>query len=414
MHLPAKYSREDVQRLFYPDLEPDAVPQPLSSRQQDFLRAVSDDAYYSFYELLSLEPGYCFLDFQALLKTTKLEGKLMSTVVSHVGQWMNREPTKVTDRESNKPLLRKDLVAGLRAKYGEEAEDKSIALQQQLLDYLQDHSKDFTSTAMEHYLVEYPDTHGNKYAARFEYAGWRTLLSLVLYFAGPNLQHSCMVRFNFEDVHKQTSLPPPSSTVAQIARDLICQMPEIAQNPALQSARAADRLCGKMEAVFAQWILEECGEVSEQSSAVDVVEAERVDPEALLETPRSLLSLPSDKQATQHSVTYSRGDEDESYQDTPALESNKDQSCIKIKQTRVPASAVLVPPSATPPELPDLRAAHRARRKHRQQENKVASASQSVDQPKVDKQCQGDECRVGAVRGSKHWRQKAVAYSSVE
>lgn len=414
MQLPAKYSREDVQGLFYPDLKSDAAPQPSSSRQQDFLTAISDNAYYTLYEFLSSEPGCCFFDIQALLRTTKQEGKLMSTVISHVGQWMNREPTKVVDRENNKPLLRKDLVAGLRKKYGEDAEDKSIALQQQLLDYLRGHSKEFTSTAIEHYLLEYPDTHNNKYAARFEYTGWQTLLLLVRDFAGPNLQHPCMVRFNSEDICKQTSLPLPSSTIAQITRDLICQMPEVAQNPALQSARAADRLCEKIEVVFAQWILEECAKVSEQSSAVTVVEAERADPGALLDKPRSSPSLPSDKQATQRSVTHESEDKEESYQAIGASGCNEDQSLIKTKQTRVPVSTLLVPPSATPPELHDLQAAHRARRKHRQQGNKINSAKQSVAQPKVDEQSKGDELRVGTVRGSKHWRQKAVAYSSVE
>jgi hypothetical protein len=182
----------------------------------------------------------------------------MSTVISHVSQWLNREPTKVADRDNNKPALRKDLIPGLHKKYGEEAEEKSIALQQQLLDYVRRHTEDFTGATMDHYLHEYPDTHNDNYATRFEHDGWKTLLSLVLDFAGPNLQHPCMVRFNFEDLCMIASKPSP--TVAQIARDLICQIPELAQNPALQSSSAANVLCEKMQLVLAQWVSEQCAE----------------------------------------------------------------------------------------------------------------------------------------------------------
>lgn len=154
-----------------------------------------------------------------------------------------------------------------------------------------------------------------------------------------------------------------------------------------------------MKMVFAQWISEECAEASEQSSAVDVVEAERADPGALLEKPRSPLSLPPDKQAPQRSVTHESEDKEGSNQATRALGSIEDQSLVKPKQIRAPVSTVLVPPSATPPELHDLQAAHRARRKHRQQENKATSAKQSVSQPKADEQGKGNEHRVGTVRG---------------
>lgn len=229
----------DVQGLFYPSLSSDAKPQPSNVRPRDFLPAINDDAYHSLYQSLVSEPVHRFFDIQALLKTTKQEGKLMSTVISHVSQWMNPEPTKVADRDNNKPPLRKDLVPGLHKKYGEEAEERFIALQQQLLDYVRCHTKDFTSATMDHYLQEYPDTHSDKYTTRFEHAGWHTLLSLVLDFAGPNLQHPCMVHFNYEDLCNYTCNPSP--TVAQIARDLICQIPELAQNPALdQQAQQTD------------------------------------------------------------------------------------------------------------------------------------------------------------------------------
>jgi hypothetical protein len=165
------YREEDVQGLFYPSLESDAGPQPSSKRRRDFLPAVDDDVYYKLYQFLVSEPVYRFFDIQTLLKTTKQEGKLMSTVMAHVSQWINREPTRVADRDNNKPPLRRDLVPGLREKYGDEAEEKSIVLQRQLLDYVRCHTKDFTSATMDHFLHEYPDTHDDKYVERFKHAG---------------------------------------------------------------------------------------------------------------------------------------------------------------------------------------------------------------------------------------------------
>lgn len=149
----------------------------------------------------------------------------MSIVVLHVCQWLNKEPTKVTDRENNKPLLRKDLVPGLNQKYGAEAEGKSIVLQQLLLDYVRGYTKDFTGTAIDHYLHEFPDTAEEKYIVRFEHTGWQSLLSLVLDFAGPYLQHPCMVRFNLEGLSTTNLIP--LSTIVQIAEGLVRYIPEL-------------------------------------------------------------------------------------------------------------------------------------------------------------------------------------------
>lgn len=95
----------------------------------------------------------------------------MSTVILHVSQWMHPKPTIVADRDNNKPPLQKDLIPSLHKKYSEEAEKRSIALQQQLLDYMRRHTKDFTNTTIDHYLHEYLETHGNNYTTRFEHAG---------------------------------------------------------------------------------------------------------------------------------------------------------------------------------------------------------------------------------------------------
>jgi hypothetical protein len=94
---------------------------------------------------------------------------------------------RVANYNNNKPPLRRDLVPGLQEKYSDKAEEKSIVLQRQLLDYVQCYTKDFTSAIIDYFLYEYPDTHNDKYAERFKHAGWQALLLLILDFAGPTL-----------------------------------------------------------------------------------------------------------------------------------------------------------------------------------------------------------------------------------
>jgi hypothetical protein len=393
------------------------VLQPSSIRRRDFLPAITDEVYHELYQFLVSKPDYRFFDIQALLKTTKQEGKLMSTVISHVSQWMNAEPTKVADRDNNKPPLRNDLIPCLCEKYGEEAENMSIVLQQQLLDYVRCHVKDFTSTTMDHYLHEYPDTHNNKYAVRFEHAGWQTLLSLVLDFAGPNLQHPCMIRFNFEDLCRITSTP--SSTVAQIARDLICQIPDLAQNPALQSASAANVLCEKMQLVLAQWVSEQCVEALKRygedwpASTVDLVEAERAKSELLLKDLGLSQSPPPDQQTRQHGGTRKGEDAGEPPHVTHAHGSAEKHGSVKTKQHGAPISTATVSPSMTDltaDGLHNLRSEHRAQHTTRRQ---VTSTRSSVTQPEDDEHTKDKEQhRMHTIKVSNHWRRKAVTHGS--
>ena len=73
-----------MQELFYPCVDCEGEPRPSDTRRQDFFPDLSDDAYFTFYQSVLFEPARQFLNIQALLKTTKQEGKLMSTVMSHV------------------------------------------------------------------------------------------------------------------------------------------------------------------------------------------------------------------------------------------------------------------------------------------------------------------------------------------
>ena len=82
--LPRVRTVHKVRELFYPSLEPDVEPCSSGTRQQDLFLGVDNSAYVGLYRTVLSEPGRQFIDIQALLKTTKQEGKLISIVMSHV------------------------------------------------------------------------------------------------------------------------------------------------------------------------------------------------------------------------------------------------------------------------------------------------------------------------------------------
>ena len=70
-----------------------------------------------------LRPDLSFLDIYSLLKTTKQEEKVMSIVMSHIGQWLNCNPTKIAECDNNKPPLQNDLVPALQKRYNKKADE---------------------------------------------------------------------------------------------------------------------------------------------------------------------------------------------------------------------------------------------------------------------------------------------------
>jgi hypothetical protein len=167
--------------------------------------------------------------------------------MSHVSQWVNREPEKVVDRDNNKPALRKDLIPALQARYGDKADETSRVLKQRILNNVRTNANNFTSTTLEHYLHEYPGADGNAYGVRFRHKVWRDVLSLVTSFAEPTLQHKYLASLMLGDT---CTIRLPA--IAQTAQDLIYQIPKIANNPALQSTTAAKQLLAIMQPAIAQ------------------------------------------------------------------------------------------------------------------------------------------------------------------
>ncbi|KAF2174792.1 hypothetical protein K469DRAFT_770346 [Zopfia rhizophila CBS 207.26] len=257
--LPQARKLEDVRKLFYPDQDA-----PSSLRRRDLFPTADDDTYNGLYQSVLSTPDLSFADVHSLLKTTKKEGKVMSVVVSHVGQWLNRDPARVIERDNNKPPLRNDFLPALRERYGEGAEKHSIELQERLLVYIRNNIDEFTRPIVEHYLHEYPSGNSDAYAERFEHEVWKDILILVVEFAGPHLQHESMLRFNTEDPRKISS--KPASAITQAVCKLIGRIPEVSQNPALKEEKAMDDLCEMMQPVIIEWAARQCANALENGT----------------------------------------------------------------------------------------------------------------------------------------------------
>jgi hypothetical protein len=113
------------------------------------------------------------------------------------------------------------------------------------------------------------------------------VLSIVTIYAGPTLQHRYIASPIIEETYK---ISPPA--IAQTALDLIGQIPEVANDPALWSTTAAEQLLRMMQLVIAQWItkqhMDALNSYSEdgQLTTADLVDKQRAEsglfPQALI------------------------------------------------------------------------------------------------------------------------------------
>ena len=413
--LPRERSVHDVQELFYPSLEPKVEPHLSDTRRHDFFADLGDSAYFTLYQAVLSEPARQFLNIQALLKTTKQEGKLMSIVMSHVSQWVNKEPEKVVDRDNNKPALRKDLIPALRAKYGDKADEKSRVLEQRILNDVRKNANDFTSRTLEHYLHEYPAADSDAYGARFGHKVWRDVLSLVTSFAGPTLQHKYMAGLLPGDT-RTMSLP----AIAQTARDLIYQIPDIANDPALRSTIAAEQLLTILQPVLAQWIAKQCIDVPDcpsengPRSTVPPAEEPCVESEPTHTTRKGQAAAEGQATAAVRKrmllpTIVEGSDTHGSITEPIAALSPKRGSAVTSDAGASPRTEVRDRglPDVTVTRLNALRKQHRHESASSQQRAQVHAASLPTDSPHATHPSTSLSSRTPA--GSGHWRKSALA-----
>ena len=254
--LPRSRKGKDVQDLFFPGLGHEDEDDVSRLRARDFFADLDDAGYDRAYDVVLENPTLQFPDVHAFLKSSKSHGKVMKTVMTHVGQWLNRDAFRVADRAGEKPPLWKDLLPAVERRHPDDAASQCLELQRHVLTFVQERLADLTQIALEPFLEAYPDHVGHTYIERFTHNVWRDLLVLVYDFCGPSFQHDALVHFNRE---APTSIS--SHFTSTIARDL-CQrldiIPEIAQNPALQTQAAAQDLALHIQPIVLQWAIRQC------------------------------------------------------------------------------------------------------------------------------------------------------------
>jgi hypothetical protein len=201
-------------------------------RVKGFLTDLSDLDYDRVYEMVLSDSTLQFPDVHALLKTTPRQGKIMRTIMAHVGQWLNRDAFRTSQRADDKPPLWKDLLPAVQKRHPHDATDQCVELQRQVLTFVQKHFADFSHATIEPLLEIYPDNAVETYAERFEHTVWQGLLKLVYDFCGPCFQHDALTHFN----HKEPSglSAEATSTIAPSMCQVLESVPEIIQNPALR------------------------------------------------------------------------------------------------------------------------------------------------------------------------------------
>jgi hypothetical protein len=271
--------------LFYPKHRGEAAVDEKSPRLAGFLKHLDDHAYFSFYEYLMDQGRHlAFANPQELLKSLSTHGKTMQLVMTHVVMWLNDEPTKVNDREGNKPPLVDDLVLEtslvgldsastqarpvmgnskldlLRNSPARARQDKARAealnLQWDVLKYVEEHAASFTDPGNKEYLKSMPDAQMDPlvYRERFVHGPWRHLLLTVYMAVGARFQNPCVTEFNDETGEAIAGLTGPASiSLADSIQRIVTQHPEVARDRVLNNPEAIESLRLVIEKAVSDW-----------------------------------------------------------------------------------------------------------------------------------------------------------------
>ncbi|RFU24115.1 hypothetical protein B7463_g12223, partial [Scytalidium lignicola] len=101
---------EEVRNLFYPQACTDDIPtDPGDFRQQPrrdrFLAMLDQSQYYKAYRSVLEHLEETFLDIEKMLNAGHTERQIISSIMSHVVQWINSKPKEVFGRKPNKLQL---------------------------------------------------------------------------------------------------------------------------------------------------------------------------------------------------------------------------------------------------------------------------------------------------------------------
>jgi hypothetical protein len=236
-------STADLQGLFYPSASADVLANLETKgslrRRKGFLATCTDSTYHGIYATILKSPDLRFFDIQAFFRVGREHGKILSQVLTHVGQWLNPSVAPVGVRDANKPPLWMDFLPAFRDGDRDQPEERARSLQRQILVSLRDRVDELARGPASSYLSKLPDAQGDAYLERFSHAIWRDLLLVVHSAVGARFRGS-LIRFNTQD---PSNLPQQSqSTLMCSFRNSVCRVPEISSNPALRSSTALDAL----------------------------------------------------------------------------------------------------------------------------------------------------------------------------
>jgi hypothetical protein len=250
-------SASDVRELFYPGapLEENSEVDGSLHRRPKFLGALDDAAYFNACQAVLEFSDRRLPDIQTMLGTGRRDGKAVSQLMCHVVKWLNPSPTKVGDRENNKPPLWRDLMWPFNAGSSSskaETEGQAQELQRRIFDVVRDRVAELSD------LSTMPDTGGDSsYLERFDTPIWKDILVAVHSMVGPRFQ-GVMAKFNQQDPTTLSSRQ--ESTLVSAISKTIRQIPEIKQNPALRSSKALDGIMAKISPIILAWASEQCTE----------------------------------------------------------------------------------------------------------------------------------------------------------
>ena len=262
IRLPRPYSAASVREFFYPSAPLEALRdlnvEGQSYRRPKFLAELQSSGYYHAYQS-ALELPSDLLDVSAILRTSRSDGRAVSQVMCHIVQWLNPQPSKIADRENNKPPLWREFVAPLRDSFGDQAEEQSRELQRQIFKVVRDRIDELTRGNVGSYLSKLPSKEeGQAYLERFGSPIWKDILVATHSVVGPNFQ-GLLCGFNTRD---PKSLPSPaeSRTLVQAVDQAIRCIPEITCNPAFQNPVALETLMSQISPLISDWASKQCGE----------------------------------------------------------------------------------------------------------------------------------------------------------
>jgi hypothetical protein len=105
-----------VQRVFFSRLEKEEGDVS-KLRVKGFLPKLSDVDYNRVYNMVLSNVALQFLDVYSILKTSPREDKIIRTIITHVGQWLNRKAFYLSNCADEKPPLWKDLLLAMQSRH---------------------------------------------------------------------------------------------------------------------------------------------------------------------------------------------------------------------------------------------------------------------------------------------------------